>query len=473
MYKSPYNEQRLPRDLSIPDFVFRHLDQEKDQALVLHPSPFTTRPDARPLSLLDVRQGAYAIAASLLSPEYPGGPWKKGEVVLFLSENQVRAPIHLQHDYLMVCLGVILAGGIPALLNPQFTGQELITMMQKVKPRAVFASSATFAGAQHAIQEYAQSAPEPQLYVFDEAHERSLQKLLREPGEGVPHDRIHVTCDPVSDAAVYCFSSGTSGMPKVVRLSHHNMIANTIQTVAMLGGRMNKPRFDDAGWYDQPLLPPQDGTHEFHLSILPQFHCYGLLMAIASLHTATPCVTFSRFNIDHFFETVQKFRVTFMFVVPPMLLALSSSPLAEKYDISSIKSFASGAASLSNELCDLVYKKHRIPVTDGYGMTEMSPLIALQTEADIKRHHLDVGRLVPNTEARVVDVVTGKDSKPGEPGELWLRGPQMMLGYLDNDEANAKAFTPDTTDPERYFKSGDVVSIDSQGMLPHSLTQVT
>ncbi|WFC96204.1 hypothetical protein MBRA1_002860 [Malassezia brasiliensis] len=378
MYKSLYNEQKHPSDLSLPQFVFRYLEKDRNKVPVLHPSPFGSRPDSKPLTLLDVRDGAYAIAKSLLAPDLPGGPWKKGEVVLFLTENQ---------------------------------------------------------------------------------------KLLKDP---MMQDSQHIdvpVCDPTKDVAVYCFSSGTSGAPKVVCLSHYNIVSNVIQTVATLGGRMNKPRFDDAGWYNQPLLPPQDGTDEFHLSILPQFHCYGLLMAVASLHTSTPCVIFSRFNVEHFFEAVQRYRVTFMFVVPPMLMAMATSPLAEKYDVSSIRSFASGAASLSKELCALVYKKNGIPVTDGYGMTEMSPLIALQTEADIKRHHLDVGRLVANTEARIIDIETGKDVRPGEAGELWLRGPQMMLGYKDNDEANAKAFVPNSSDPERFFRSGDVVSIDENGYL--------
>ena len=365
----------------------------------------------------------------------------------------------------MVCLGVMLAGGIPALLNPQFTGNELLVMMMKVTPRTVFASAATFDAADAAVKEYARTADSVPVYVFEEDHPRSLQKILKEPMMQTSHDIDVPSCSPTKDTAVYCFSSGTSGMPKVVCLSHFNVIANVIQTVATLGGRMNKPRFDEAGWYDQPLLPPQDGTNEFHLSILPQFHCYGLLMAVASLHTSTPCVVFSRFKVDHFFEAVQRYRVTFMFVVPPMLMAMATSTLAEKYDVSSIRSFASGAASLSKELCALVYKKNGIPVTDGYGMTEMSPLIALQTEADIKRHHLDVGRLVPNTEARIIDIDTGKDVEPGEPGELWLRGPQMMLGSKDTDEANAKAFVPNMSDPERFFRSGDVVSIDKDGTL--------
>lgn len=457
MYRSPYREQKLPRHLTIPQFVLRHLDNATEHAELLFPSPFGSRAQCKPLALCDVRSGAYALAARLASADLPGGALARGDAVLFLTENQ--------HDYLMMCLGVMLAGGIPALLNPQYRGEELRAIVQKVCPRLVFASEATYQEAEKALAGE-RSGHGPRVYVFEEHHAQSLHTHLLAPGRQV-RGFCEVPVNPVEDTAMYCFSSGTSGTPKIVCLSHFNLVANVIQTVATLGGRMNVPRFDDAHWYDQPLLPPQNGTNQFHLSILPQFHCYGMLMAVASLHTATPSVIFARFHVDQFFEAVQQFRVTFAFVVPPILLALATSPLASRYDLSSVQSFASGAATLSKELCQMVYEKKGIPVTDGYGMTEMSPLIALQTTADIARRHLDVGRLVPNTEARVVDVNTGQDVHPGERGELWLRGPQMMLGYRNNDEANAQAFVPSSHAPDRFFKSGDIVSISNEGRLLH------
>lgn len=461
---SKYNALTLPRGVSVPEFVLRDVEgEEQDKALLL-PSSFNTRSRAKPLTLADLRATAYALATQLLSPEMEGGVWKKGDTVLFLTENQ--------HDFLPVALGVMLAGGIPALLNPQYQGEELAAIMQQVLPRAMFVSPATYAQVTTAVETYAKSHPVPSLYVFDEEHERSLHTLLIDPGAALRAQGNRavedVPCIPETDAAVYCFSSGTSGPPKVVCLSHANLIANVIQTTVALGGRVNKPRFDDANWYDQPLGPAQDGTHEVHLSILPQFHCYGLLTALCAVHTATPSIVFARFHVEHFFATVQEEKVTFMFVVPPMLLALATSPLADKYDISTIKSFASGAASLSQELCALVMKRHGIKVTDGYGMTEMSPLIALQTLADIPRGQLDVGLLVPNTEARIVDLETREDVPAGKTGELLLRGPQMMLGYHHNDAANAAAFVPNATDPARFFKSGDIVSIDADGTLRYS-----
>ena len=102
-------------------------------------------------------------------------------------------------------------------------------------------------------------------------------------------------------------------------------------------------------------------------------------------------------------------------------------------------------------------------MTDGYGLTEFSPIVSLQTEKDLETKQLNVGQLVPNTEAKVMCLETKQPLSAGERGELWVRGPQMMLGYLHNDEANASAFDPNPTDPERFFKTGDIASIDEQG----------
>ncbi|PKI84109.1 hypothetical protein MVES1_002027 [Malassezia vespertilionis] len=463
VFESLYRSLDLPKNASVPDFVLRKIpgDQTEDKELIF-PSPFWTRAQAKSLTLADIRDGAYGMATELLAPDVEGGPWEKNDVGLFVTENQ--------YDYLLVSLGLMQIGAIPALLNPQYKGVELEDIMHKVHPRAMFVSVATFPAVEDAVKSYAAKGDKkPVIYVFDQVHERNIYRLLIDPGKkrraNGDNSLEKVKIDPITQTAVYCFSSGTSGPPKVVCLSHFNLIANVVQITVALGGRVNKPRFDDANWFDQPIGPPQDGINEFHLSILPQFHCYGLLTAIATLFTGTPCVVFSKFDVKNFFIAVEKYKVTFMFVVPPILLALASSPLAAEYDLGSIKSFASGAATLSKELCDLVRERRGIPVTDGYGMTEMSPIISLQTTRDIESGRLNVGRLVPNTDARVIDLSTGKDVGEDVPGELWLRGPQLMLGYLDNNEANEKSFSPSPADMNHFFNTGDIVSIDKDGFV--------
>ncbi|WFD20183.1 hypothetical protein MCAP1_002427 [Malassezia caprae] len=232
---------------------------------------------------------------------------------------------------------------------------------------------------------------------MDEHHERSYIECLLKPGAQIREsgdksiENVHI--EPLKDEAVYCLSSGTSGLPKAVRLSHYNMIANTIQMTVTLGGRVNKPVFDAANWYNQPNAPPQNGEREVHYSLLPQFHCYGLITAMICLHTLTPSIIESKFHPEQFFRAVQ------------------------------------------------------------------------QHKNDLSLQKLNVGRLVSNTEAIVVDINTGRKLGPNETGELWVRGPQMMLGYLHNDKANNETFVDALKDQKPFLRTGDVVSIDDQGYI--------
>lgn len=146
------------------------------------------------------------------------------------------------------------------------------------------------------------------------------------------------------------------------------------------------------------------------MSILPQFHCYGLVMAFVCLHTATPNVVFSRYHLEHVLEAIQKYRATFMFCVPPIVLALTTAPEVDKYDLSTLESVASGASALSSQLRTMLKERLNIWVTNGYGMTEMTPIVAMQTLADVGRecNAKEVGAIVANTDVRVVDISSGK-----------------------------------------------------------------
>lgn len=174
-----------------------------------------------------------------------------------------------------------------------------------------------------------------------------------------------------------------------------------------------------------------------------------------------------RFHLETYLELVNKHHVTFGFVVPPIVLALAKQPVVDKYDVSSLWRVASGAASLPDEIAHAVGARLDIRCTDGYGMTEMSPIIAMQTVRDIERAPDTVGALAPNTEALVLGE-DGKQMGAGEVGELALRGPQMMAGYLRNEEATRSAFKLiDNGDGEQipWLLTGDVVKIDERGYV--------
>mgnify|MGYP002712116075 FL=1 len=362
IFTSPYKPIKLPQNESLPKFVLRSISDEADNTPILFPSIESRRSKPAPLTLKQVRQGAWGMATGLLSEDIVGRPWRKGEVMAFYSENQ--------HDYLLAALGVMMTGAIPALLNPMYKPEELEHVFKLTKPRALLASLNSYENAKNAADSLAKLTGESiDLYVFDEEHEHSFYKRLVEPGIKARDagDKLveNVQFDPAKQESMFCFSSGTSGLPKAVRLTHMNLIANTIQMTVTLGGRVNKPTYDLYGWYDQPAAPLQEGIDQVHYSLLPQFHCYGMITSIINLHTLTPAIIEAKFSPESFFRAVQKFRVTFAFVVPPILIALVRSPMADKYDLSSIKSLASGAAFLSKELCTMVNDRYGIRITDG------------------------------------------------------------------------------------------------------------
>lgn len=408
VFRSRFNELRFPQKYTLPEFIFRP-ESPRCDTKVLFPSQVSERKKAQPLSLNETREYAYGFATGLLSSDVGGGAWKKGDVLFVFSENQ--------HDYIVYVLGALLVGVVPALVNPQYTSEEVVTMMKHVNPRALIVSPATLERARKAakmFEEQRNLSSSLECYVFDEDHELSLPKRILEPGLQLraKGDRSveQVKIDLERDPAIYCFSSGTSGLPKVVQLSHANFVANVVQTTIMMAGRANRPLFDDANWYDQPALPLDWDEHHLHVSILPQFHCYGLVMAFVCLHTATPNVVFSRYHLEHVLEAIQKHRATFMFCVPPIVLSLATAPEVDKYDLSTLESMASGASALSSQLRTMLKKRLNIWVTNGYGMTEMTPIVAMQTLADVGREcdAKEVGAIVANTDVRVVDISSGK-----------------------------------------------------------------
>lgn len=315
IFTSPYRDLDIPQDLTVPEFVLHHAPDELEMKPLFYPSPNSARTDAKPLSLADVRHGAYSLATALLSKEVMGNPWKKGEIFAFYTGNQ--------HDYLLCALGVMLAGGIPVLINPMYKPEELMHILEISRPRAILASKESYKNAcdvAKTCSKHSESLLD--IWVMDEHHERSYIErlvkrgaLLRESGD---RSIEHIHIEPTKDEAVYCLSSGTSGLPKAVRLSHYNLITNTIQMTVTLGGRVNKPVYDAANWYDQPNAPLQNGMNEVHYSLLPQFHCYGLITAMICLHTLTPNIVESKFKPEEFFRAVQEYKVTFSFVVPPI-----------------------------------------------------------------------------------------------------------------------------------------------------------
>ncbi len=156
------------------------------------------------------------------------------------------------------------------------------------------------------------------------------------------------------------------------------------------------------------------------------------------------------FNLEVFCRTIQDHKITFVYVAPPVVVHLARSDIIKRFDISSLRMITSGAAPLTRELVDAVYAKLKIKVNQAYGLSETSPMTHTQPWEEWYSSVGSVGKMFPNMTAKYISP-EGKELGPGEPGELWLKGPNVFKGYWKKPEATKEAVTEDG-----YFKTGDV-----------------
>ncbi|MFE5730087.1 4-coumarate--CoA ligase family protein [Streptomyces sp. NPDC056528] len=265
---------------------------------------------------------------------------------------------------------------------------------------------------------------------------RSLQSFLGSTGP-VPDVEI----DPDEDVAALPYSSGTTGVPKGVMLTHTSIATNLAQL--------------------EPFIPTGPGDRI--LAVLPFFHIYGLTALMnAPLRQGATVVVQPRFELDTFLRAIQEHRVNGLYVAPPIVLALAKHPAVADHDLSSLEYIVSAAAPLDAALAEACSKRLGLPpVRQAYGMTELSPgthVVPLDAETPPPG---TVGRLLPSTEMRILSLDDpAKDAAPGEEGEIAIRGPQVMKGYLGRPDATAAMI-----DAEGWVHTGDVGRVDADGWL--------
>uniref|UniRef100_I1P7N6 4-coumarate--CoA ligase n=1 Tax=Oryza glaberrima TaxID=4538 RepID=I1P7N6_ORYGL len=245
-----------------------------------------------------------------------------------------------------------------------------------------------------------------------------------------------------SDTAALLYSSGTTGDSKGVILTHRNFIA---------AARMVTSDQDER----------REGPNVF-LCFLPMFHIFGLsVITYAQLHRGNAIIAMSRFDINSLVEAVQRHRVTHLFCVPPVIIALAKHGKAGKYDLSSLKFIGSGAAPLGKDVMEVVAKKFPdSEIVQGYGMTETCGIISLEyPEKGQAREFGSTGTLVSGVEAKIVDIKTLKHLPPNQVGEICVRGPNVMQGYFNNVQAT------EFTIKQGWLHTGDLGYFDGGGQL--------
>lgn len=346
------------------------------------------------------------------------------QVVAVLSHNQPRYPLAVH--------AVLAAGATVTPMNPMQTAEELAKQLVAAGAVAVITSEEAAPKATEA----ADAAGVGHRFVLGEADGFRPFGELTASGATRPG----LDLDPATAIAALPFSSGTTGLAKGVRLTHRNLVANLAQTAA--------------GW--------RVTEDDVVAGVLPFFHAYGftIIMNSALLAGAT-LVTAPRYSLDGFLRMVQEHRVTRAFLAPPMVLGLSTSDESAGYDLSSLRLAICGAAPLDVEVTERAERRLGCLIRQGYGMTEAGPGTHAVSDAEFATSPPgSIGRLLPSTEARLVDPATGEDAPAGEPGELWIRGPQVMAGYLDNPAATA-----DTLVEDGWLRTGDIVRRDESGVF--------
>ncbi|KAI9814868.1 MAG: hypothetical protein M1832_005670 [Thelocarpon impressellum] len=368
--------------------------------------------------------------------EYPDEK-RKGDVLAFFTPNCIDTPA--------LTWGCHWAAGVVSPANPAYTVDELAFQLKDAGARAIVTQLPFIATAREAASRV--GIPDDRIILLGDERDQSMNfkhfTAIRDTSGAAFHRRTKA--DPRKDLAFLVYSSGTTGHPKGVMLNHRNIVANVLQ--------LNAGEAENLTWNGGP-----DGEGDKTLAFLPFFHIYGLNCQIhQGLYSGLTLVVMPRFDLEKFCSIIQTLKITFAYVVPPVVLLLGKHPMVDKYDLSSVRMMNSGAAPLTKELVDAVYKRLKIPIKQGYGLSETSPTTHTQPWEEWDKSIGSVGRLVPSMSAKYMSPEETEVSA-GETGELWLKGPNIFQGYLNNPEGTAAVLTP-----EGYFKTGDVGHQDQDG----------
>lgn len=376
-------------------------------------------PSGRSLSFNELALQVKHFAAGLSQRGF-----KKGDVFAIFIPNLP--------EYAVAFLGVAAVGGINTTVNSLYSVDELKHQFKDSNAKYLltipdFLDRALPAAEACGIEE---------VFVLGEAPVGTspFSALLNNDGV-VPK----VDIDPQNDLVALPYSSGTTGLSKGVMLTHANLIANMV-----ISSETN----------------PTDET-DCAVAVLPFFHIYGMVLILnLAIYRGTKMVTMPRFDLEQFLQIVQEHKATVLNLVPPIILALAKHPSVNNYDVSSIRLIGSGAAPLGLELEKACSERLGCTIYQGYGLTEVAGASHVNSATDGSSKPGSVGKVIPNTESKIIDVESGEELGVNERGEVLIRGPHLMVGYLNNAEA-----TKNSIDSEGWFHTGDIGYVDEDGIF--------
>jgi acyl-CoA synthetase (AMP-forming)/AMP-acid ligase II len=411
IFKSPYPDLQIPEQ-NLADVVMHRAADLADKPAIID------GPTGRTYTYGQLQALIRKFAAGLAARGF-----QKGDVLGIYMPN---VP-----EYGIAFLGTAALGGINTTINSLYSPKEVAFQLNDSGAKFLLTIPQFLEGASQAA---AESGVE-EIFVLGEAEGATPFSALLDNDGSFPA----VTIDPAEDLVALPYSSGTTGLSKGVMLTHRNLVANMV--LASSQGHANES--------------------DVFLGLLPFFHIYGMVLILnLGLYQGGTMVTMPRFELEQFLQIAQQYRLSYLSLVPPLVLALAKSPQVDDYDLSNVRMIGSGAAPLGKELEEAVAKRLGCIVYQGYGLTEVGGASHVNPPEPEYIKSGSVGPAVANCLTRVVDVESGADLGPNEQGEIWIKGPFVMKGYLNNAEATAN-----TIDADGWFHSGDIGYADDDGYL--------
>lgn len=409
IFRSPYAEIAIP-ELPLTQLILESAGRYREKPALIEGLTGRT-----------VTYGELADRINAAAVGLAARGFRKGDCLAIYSPN---IP-----EYAIAFHAAALLGGVVTPVNPLYTSEEVAHQLSDAEAKLLVTIPELLEKARDA----ASHSGVEEIFVFGEADGATPFHSLFEEEARAPAASIN----PREDVCVLPFSSGTTGLPKGVMLTHYNLVSNMCQMEQI------------------ELVTDEDNL----ICVLPLFHIYGLMVVLnLGLYKGATIVTMPRFELESFLRVMQDYRITLAHLVPPIVLTLAKHPLVDDYDISSLHTIFSGAAPLGEAVTRACVERLGCIVRQGYGMTEASPATHCSGSARTRKKDGSVGTCLPNTECKIVDVDTGETVGVGKRGELWVRGPQVMKGYHKRPEATAS-----TLDAEGWLHTGDIGFVDEDG----------
>ncbi|OMO71372.1 AMP-dependent synthetase/ligase [Corchorus olitorius] len=420
IFRSRLPDIYIPNHLPLHTYCFENISQFKDRPCLIN------GPDGRIYSYAEVELTARKVAAGLNNLGI-----QQGDVIMLLLQNSP--------EFVFAFLGASYHGAIITTANPFYTPAEIAKQTTASKSKLLI-TQAVYA---EKVKNFAKEN-DIKIITIDTPPEDCMHFSYLTQSDENEISTVKINSD---DVVALPYSSGTTGLPKGVMLTHKSLVTSVAQQVD--GENPN------LYFYEKDVI----------LCVLPLFHIYSLnSVLLCSLRVGAAILIMQKFEIITLMELVQKYKVTIAPFVPPIVLAIAKTPDIDKYDLSSIRMVMSGAAPMGKELEDAV--RARLPnakLGQGYGMTEAGPVLAMNlafAKEAFETKSGACGTVVRNAEMKIVNPETGASLPRNQSGEICIRGSQIMKGYLNDPKATER-----TIDKDGWLHTGDIGYIDEDDEL--------